>query len=159
MAGYIMATRPSNIERNDWALSLLEIGAADRILEIGFGPGTAAGKAAGKAAEVVGIDRSALMVQQAAKRNKELIDNGKLKLELGSVETMGAELGSFDKIYSVNVVQFWEEPVQVFRKLRTMLRPGGIIVTAYMPRHSGATNEDAVAKGMQIESWLLEAGF
>ena len=159
VAGYIMATRPSNIERNDWALSLLEIGAADRILEIGFGPGIAAGKAAVQAAEVVGIDRSALMVHQAAKRNKELIDNGKLKLELGSVETLGAELGSFDKIYSVNVVQFWEEPVQVFRKLRNMLRPGGIIVTAYMPRHSGATNEDAIAKGKQIENWLLEAGF
>ena len=40
-----------------------------------------------------------------------------------------------------------------------MLRPGGIIVTAYMPRHSGATNEDAIAKGKQIENWLLEAGF
>ena len=72
---------------------------------------------------------------------------------------MGADLGSFDKIYSVNVVQFWKEPVQVFRKLRSMLRPGGIIVTAYMPRHSGATNEDAVAKGKQIENWLLEVGF
>jgi len=50
VAGYIMANRPSNIERNDWALSLLEIGAADRILEIGFGPGIAAGKAAVQAA-------------------------------------------------------------------------------------------------------------
>jgi 2-polyprenyl-3-methyl-5-hydroxy-6-metoxy-1,4-benzoquinol methylase len=63
VAGYIMATRPSNIERNNWALSLLEITPADRILEIGFGPGIAAGKAAAQAAEVVGIDCSALMVQ------------------------------------------------------------------------------------------------
>jgi SAM-dependent methyltransferase len=72
LAGYIMANRPSNIERNDWALSLLEIKPADRILEIGFGPGIAAGKAAAQASEVVGIDRSALMVHQAARRNKEL---------------------------------------------------------------------------------------
>src|SRR5271157_3761800 len=135
VAGYIMANRPSNIERNDWALSLLEIGAADRILEIGFGPGIAAGKAAAQAAEVVGIDRSALMVQQAARRSKELVERGKLKLLLGSVDTLDADLRSFDNIYSVNVVQFWKEPVLVFKKLRSLLKPGGVIVTAYMPRH------------------------
>ena len=159
MAGYIMATRPSNIERNDWALSLLEITPADRILEIGFGPGIAAGKAAAQAAEVVGIDRSALMVQQAARRNKELVERGKLRLLLGSVDTLDADLGSFDKIYSVNVVQFWKEPVLVFKKLRSLLKPDGVIVTAYMPRHLGAKDEDAVAKGKQIENWLREAGF
>jgi len=159
VAGYIMATRPSNIERNDWALSLLEITPGDRILEIGFGPGIAAGKAAAHAAEVVGIDRSALMVRQAARRNKELVERGKLRLLLGSVDTLDADLGSFDKIYSVNVVQFWNEPVLVFKKLRSLLRPGGVIVTAYMPRHWGAKDEDALAKGKQIENWLREAGF
>jgi hypothetical protein len=46
VAGYVMANRPSNIERNDWVLSLLDIRASDRILEIGFGPGIAASKAA-----------------------------------------------------------------------------------------------------------------
>jgi cyclopropane fatty-acyl-phospholipid synthase-like methyltransferase len=159
VAGYIMATRPSNIERNDWTLSLLQIGPTDRVLEIGFGPGIAAGKAAAQAAEVVGVDRSALMVQQATVRNRELIKQGKLKLALSSADAPDAGLGAFDKIYSVNVVQFWKEPVQVFRKLRTMLRPGGVVATAFMPRHRGATNEDAFAKGKQIETWLREAGF
>jgi SAM-dependent methyltransferase len=159
VAGYIMATRPSNIERNDWVLSLLEITPADRILEIGFGPGIAAGKAAAQAAEVVGIDRSELMVQQAARRNKELLERGKLRLLLDSVDTLGPDLGSFDKIYSVNVVQFWKEPVLVFKKLRSLLKPGGVVVTAYMPRHWGAKDEDAVAKGKQIETWQREPGF
>jgi cyclopropane fatty-acyl-phospholipid synthase-like methyltransferase len=158
LAAHIMATRPSNIERNDWTLSLLRIEPADRVLEIGFGPGIAAGKAATKAAEVVGIDRSALMVRQATNRNKELIEQRKLKLVLGSADALDANLGEFDKIYSVNVVQFWKEPVFVFTKLAAMLRPGGVIVTAYMPRHWGATNEDALAKGKQIENWLREAG-
>ena len=159
LAGYIMAHRPSNLERSDWALSLLGIGPADRVLEIGFGPGVAAGKAAAQAAEVVGVDRSALMVHQARERNKELIGKGKLKLVLGSANALDTDLGTFDKIYSVNVVLFWQEPVLVYRKLRTMLRPGGVILTAYMPRNRGATNEDAFAKGKQIEGWLREAGF
>lgn len=159
LAGYIMANRPSSIERSDWALLLLKIGPADRVLEIGFGPGIALGKAAAQAAEVVGIDRSALMVHQATRHNKELIDKGKVKLVLGSADTLGDALGSFHKIYSVNVVQFWKDPVLILRKLRSMLEPGGLIVTAYMPRHTGVKDDDAVAKGDQIAAWLREAGF
>jgi SAM-dependent methyltransferase len=159
VSGYIMAHRPSNIERNDWALSLLAVTPVDRILELGFGPGITAGKAAAKAAEVVGLDRSALMVRQAKRRNKEFIEKGKLKLLLGSVEDLTPDLGLFDKIYSMNVVQFWREPVAVFLKLKTSLKPGGVILTAYMPRHAGAKDEDAVRKGGQIEAWLREAEF
>jgi SAM-dependent methyltransferase len=159
VAGNIMARRPSNIERNDWALSLLAIKPADRVLEIGFGPGIAAGNAAIKAAEVVGLDRSALMLRQAIRRNKELIEQGKLKLMLGSVEDLTNEIGSFDKIYSMNVVHFWREPVAVLRRLKIFLKPGGVILTGYMPRHAGAKDEDAVRKGGQIEDWLRETGF
>lgn len=158
VAGYIMGHRPSNLERNDWALSLLEIKPSDRILEVGFGPGIAAAKAAAKAPEVVGIDCSVLMVRQASRRYKELIESGKLKLMLGSVETLTPEIGLFDKIYSVNVVHFWKEPMAVFSRLRFLLKPGGVLLTVYMPRHSGAKDEDAVRKGREIEKWLREAG-
>ena len=158
LAGYIMATRPSNIERNDWALSLLQIKPSDRILEIGFGPGIALGKAAAQAAEVVGIDHSALMVHEA-RHNRELMEKGKIKLLLRSGDTLGDDLGKFDKIYSVNVVQFWKDPVLVLRKLRSMLKQGGVMLTAYMPRHWGAKDEDALAKSEQIAGWLREAGF
>jgi cyclopropane fatty-acyl-phospholipid synthase-like methyltransferase len=159
VADYIMARRPSNIERNDWALSLLAVNPGDRILEVGFGPGIAAGKAAATAAEVVGIDRSALMARQAARRNREVIEKGKLKLIIGSVEELTPEIGLFDKIYSMNVVQFWREPVAVFHRLQTLLKPDGVILTAYMPRHAGAKDDDAIRKGGQIEDWLREAGF
>jgi len=159
VADYMMAHRPSNIERNEWALSLLDIGPEDHILEIGFGPGIAAGKAAEKAAEVVGIDHSEIMVRHAKRRNAESIEKGKLRLLLGSVEEMPPELGMFDKIYSMNVVQFWSEPVGIFRKLQTLLKPDGLILTGYMPRKIGATDEDAVRKGRQIEDWLCQSGF
>lgn len=159
MADYVMAHRRSNLERNDWALSLLSIKPTDRILEIVFGPGITAGKAAAKAAEVVGVDRSRLMVRQAAGRNQDLIRKGRLKLMLGSVEALTPELGLFDTIYSMNVVLFWREPVAVFLKLRNLLKPGGVILTGYMPRNAGARDEDAAQKGMQIEGWLREAGF
>jgi trans-aconitate methyltransferase len=78
---------------------------------------------------------------------------------VGSVETLSADIGLFDKIYSVNVVQFWKTPVSTFKRLRNFLKPGGSILTVYMPRHLGSTDADAFAKGKQIEDWLGEAGF
>ena len=159
VADYMMAHRSSNLERNDWALSLLAIKPTDRILEIGFGPGIAIGKSAAQAGQVVGIDHSALMLRQATWRNRELIAQGKLTLMPGSAEELTPELGLFDKIYSMNVVLFWREPVSVFRRLRNLLKPGGVLLTGYMPRQPGARHEDAVQKGTEIERWLREAGF
>src|SRR5947209_8447596 len=40
-AGWVMATRGSNRERNIWAVGLLDVQPDDRVLEIGFGPGIA----------------------------------------------------------------------------------------------------------------------
>ena len=65
-----MGHRPLNIERNVCVLSLLSIKPTDRVLEIGLA-GVGVGKAAANAAEVVGLDRSALTVRQATCRNKQ----------------------------------------------------------------------------------------
>ena len=46
LAGMIMAYRPSNRQRNDWTIALLDIQPQDRVLEIGFGPGVAIEKLA-----------------------------------------------------------------------------------------------------------------
>ena len=39
--GWMFAHRPSNRQRNRWAVSLLGVQPADQVLEIGFGPGLA----------------------------------------------------------------------------------------------------------------------
>src|ERR1700728_1568372 len=39
VTGWVFAHRPSNRQRNAWAVSLLGVQPADRVLEIGFGPG------------------------------------------------------------------------------------------------------------------------
>src|ERR1700759_2034905 len=54
-----MALRPSNRQRNRWVVSLLDIRPADRVLELGFGPGVAiAALARAGAAHVYGVDHS-----------------------------------------------------------------------------------------------------
>lgn len=159
LAGYIMANRPSNIERNDWTLSLLDSKPSDRILEIGFGPGIAIGKVADTVSEAVGIDRSRAMLARASRHNRRLIEAGRVTLMLGDVSAMNVNIGAFDKIYSVNVVQFWENPIRVFEDLRGLLRNGGKIITTYMPRHPQAADQDAFDMAEEISQWLGQAGF
>jgi len=69
LASWIMAHRESNLRRNEWVVSLLEIEPQHRVLEIGPGPGIALQHAAKRAHEglVVGVDHSELMVGTAAK--------------------------------------------------------------------------------------------
>jgi tRNA G46 methylase TrmB len=58
LAGFIMSTRPSNIERSDWGISLLDVQLTDNVLEIGFGPGIAIHKMSALTNEgmIYGID-------------------------------------------------------------------------------------------------------
>jgi SAM-dependent methyltransferase len=60
LAGWEMTVRPSNRKRNLWAVDLLEVRPADRVLEIGFGPGVAIRALARRASAgfVYGIDHS-----------------------------------------------------------------------------------------------------
>jgi SAM-dependent methyltransferase len=70
-----MALRLSNRNRNQWAVALLEVQPQDHILEIGFGPGLAIRELARRATDgfVLGIDYSAVMVRQAAARNRAAV--------------------------------------------------------------------------------------
>src|ERR1700757_4885204 len=66
VAAWEMAHRPSNRQRAAWVVSLLEVQPADRVLEIGFGPGVAvAHLVRAGAGHVYGSDHSAVMVRQA----------------------------------------------------------------------------------------------
>lgn len=160
LAGVVMANRPSNRERNDWTLELLHLGPRDRVLEIGFGPGMAieqAGRLVTKGL-VAGIEHSEIMLRSATRRNRREIAAGRTRLHLGSAEDFVISGGPFNKIYSVNVVQFWRDPETVFTRLCANLAPDGIIATTYQPRNPGATDRDALAKGEELVRMLKDAG-
>jgi len=161
VAGWIMAHRPSNRTRNAWAVSLLNIQPSDRVLEIGFGPGWAIELMSRLATDgqVVGIDHSEVMLQQAEKRNAAAIEVGRVKLWLGSVGDLPGFDDPFDKILAVNSMQFWEHPVAQLGELRRHLKPGGRIALAFQPRWQGATEDDAHEAGRDMVDRLTAAGF
>lgn len=161
MAGWIMAQRASNRRRNAWAVSLLDVQRDDRVLEIGFGPGIAIRELSRRAPEgyVCGLDHSAVMVQQATRRNAEGMRRGQVDLRLGSAESLPAFEAPFDKILAVNVMLFWDQPIELLGELRRVLRTGGRIAIAFQPRGPGATNEAATSTGRELVAALRDAGF
>ncbi len=161
-AGLLMAHRTSNRRRNAWAVSLLDVGPEDRVLEIGFGPGIAIrelGRLARKG-YVCGIDHSELMLRRAKRLNAEGLRRGVVDLRLGSVpEDLPAFDEPFDKILAVNATMFWREPVALLEELRRLLRSGGLIALAHQPRGPGASDETSAAWGREMGAALALAGF
>ena len=159
-AGWVMATRGSNRERNIWAVGLLDVQPHDRVLEIGFGPGIAIQEFARRATNglVVGVDHSEVMVQQARKRNAAAVRAGRVDLRLGSAEALPRFDAPFDKILAVNSLLFWDDPVARLKELHDRLRPGGQIAIVYQPRGPGSTNEVAARTGQEIAEHFATVG-
>jgi SAM-dependent methyltransferase len=161
MAGYMMAGTPSNLDRIRWTLSLLDLKPNDRVLEVGFGPGVAIEQATKIVTSgfVAGIDHSDTMVKQAARRNAEAVKGGRVVLIRASAAEPPTFDHPFDKIFTINSIHFWNDPVECLKKLRKRLRPGGVIAVTLQPRMRTATDETTAILGEEIADKLKQAAF
>ncbi len=157
--GQVMALK--NKERSQWVLSLLKVQPDDQILEIGFGPGTDIQRVSQKISRgfVAGIDYAEIMVYQASKRNAAAIRAGKVNLQCATASKLPYGDQSFDKVFSINVAQFWDQPLQVLAEVQRVLKPGGLVAIAVQPRNRGATEETARAIGKELVENLTAVGF
>jgi SAM-dependent methyltransferase len=161
VAAWEMACRPSNRQRGAWVVALLDVRPADRVLEIGFGPGVAVAQLVrAGAGHVYGNDHSAVMVRQASWRNAAAIRAGRVTLVRASVDQLPPALdGPFDAILAINTLAFWPAPAERLAELRRRLAPGGRIAIASQPRCPGATADTSRAAAREIEGLLRDAGF
>jgi SAM-dependent methyltransferase len=161
IAGKIMVRTRSNQDRIRWTLSLLNIRPDERLLEIGFGPGFAIALVSKMASEgfIAGVDHSEVMVRQASKRNARAIRDGKVELRLGSASNLPKFNETFDKIFTINSIHFWTEPVDCLKELRKLLRPGGLIAVTIQPRSRSSTDETTERIGKEVAMNLERAGF
>lgn len=161
LAGWVMAHRSSNVRRNRWVVSLLDVQPSDRVLEVGFGPGLAiAGLSALTPNGVVfGVDHSEVMVRVARRRNAAAVRAGRVDLRLAEADALPDFGAPLDKVVAVNSMGFWPEPVARLRELHGLLRAGGTIAVASQPRCPGATADTSTKAGENIEERLRDAGF
>jgi SAM-dependent methyltransferase len=104
----------------------------DRVLEIGYGNGRLLPGLMALADEMtyVGLDRAETMVTEATAHNAELVAAGRASFRRGSAEAIPSKDESFDRVFAVNVIYFWPDPVRALAEMRRILRPGGLSIVA-----------------------------
>ena len=115
LAGWLVARllllQPAARARTRWAVSLLELKPADRVLDVGIGPGYSTGLIAATVPEglVVGVDRSALMTAIARRRLRRYLRLRKVTLVCADVADLPRFDVSFDKVVSVDALNLESE--------------------------------------------------
>lgn len=111
----------------DITWNLMHPAAGESILEIGFGNGLSLQPklAAHPGIFLTGLDFSDTMVRAATNNNKTAIESGALTIVQGSSNKMPFADNSFDKVYCINVLYFWDEPLPHLQEIYRVLKPGG----------------------------------
>ena len=136
LAGRIMAARQSNRFRNDKTVELMGLTPDSRVLEIGCGPGLALARCASVVTEgrVVGLDHSDVMIRQAHNRLRQQGVADRVTLIEGGIDRLADWPDAFDRIFSLNVIQFQSDKHGFFGAAYNALVPGGLCLTTYQPR-------------------------
>jgi SAM-dependent methyltransferase len=110
----------------------LQLRPSDHVLEIGFGNGKLLPALLAYAHDLtyVGIDIAETMVTEAIAFNAELVAAGIASFRLASAEAIPCPDQSFDRVFAVNVIYFWPDPVRALSEMRRVLRPDGMSVIA-----------------------------
>lgn len=102
------------------------------VLDIGFGNGYLLKQLSSESnADFYGIDISDDMIKQATKRNHKKIQAGKMTLDKGNISKLNYENQSFDYIYTVNTVYFWEDLWQGYSEVFRVLKEGGTFANVF----------------------------
>ena len=115
------------------AMEALGIGQTDHVLDVGCGHGRSLMELAARAprGRSVGIDSSELMVEIAAKRNRTLIEAGRIDVVLSGVESLPFPDHVFDRALCVHVLYFWKDVEMSLHEIGRVLKPGGRLALAF----------------------------
>jgi cyclopropane fatty-acyl-phospholipid synthase-like methyltransferase len=124
-------------ERIRWAVETLAVRPGDRLLEIGCGSGVAASLVCERleGGRLLAIDRSAIQIERARRRNDAYVASGRLALETVDIGELDLDAGArFDKVFAINVNVFWLGPAtEELARVRRALAPGGRVFLFYEP--------------------------
>lgn len=124
-----------NIHRN--TLSILNTKADDNILEIGMGNGFHVKDILSIHPNIqyTGCDFSELMVEESKKLNADWISRGKANFIFSDATSLPFANNSFNKIFTINTIYFWEDKIAVLSEIKRVLQPKGELIIAFRPKH------------------------
>ncbi len=148
------------------SFKVLDIAANDNILEIGMGNGFYVKDILEKNDTInyTGCDYAELMVQESERLNTHWIAAGRAKFIQANIHALPFDKDSFNKVFTINTIYFWDEEAAALNEIKRVLQPGGKLVISFRPKHQSEkypftkygfnqfSKED-------VEKLLLENGF
>lgn len=122
---------------NLYTIDVLNAVAGDNILEIGMGNGFFISHILQKhnGIKYTGLDFSDVMIEQAKKINDKWINNGQTKFVLGDVAALPFNNDSFNKIFTINTIYFWQDTDTIIEQIKRVLLPQGKLIIILRPKH------------------------
>jgi SAM-dependent methyltransferase len=133
-------------ERLVWAVETLGVRPDDRLLEVGCGHGVAVSLVCERLTGglVLGVDRSAKMIEMATRRNATHVAAGRAAFQVAALHE--ADLGDarFDVVFAIHVpVLLRGDPRREMEIVRSHLVPGGRFVLPFQPLDPASTEPTA----------------
>lgn len=119
----------------DQTLPLMDLQAADRVLDLGCGTGWASRRMAKVAGEVVGLDVADEMLRRAEKTSSAFKN---IRYVWGSAESIPTADNYFSKVLSVESFYYYADQGKALDELRRVMAPGGklfILINLYKDNH------------------------
>jgi ubiquinone/menaquinone biosynthesis C-methylase UbiE/DNA-binding transcriptional ArsR family regulator len=137
---------------------------AATILEIGVGTGALLPSLAGRGAEVIGVDHSPAMLDEARRRLSADAATG-VELRLGEMTHLPLADEGAGCVVANMVLHHAADPLAVLCEIFRVLQPDGILVLADLARHEREWAREQLAdqwlgfEEVELQGWLKGAGF
>jgi SAM-dependent methyltransferase len=118
------------------AISNLNLTSGDAILELGHGNAGHLNFLFSICEDVqyTGLEISTLMNQEAQQLNRSLVDSQKASFVLYDGKQTPFSDNQFDKLFTVNTLYFWENPLETLAELSRILKPNALFSLTFAHR-------------------------
>ncbi|MFB6108020.1 MAG: methyltransferase domain-containing protein [Haloplanus sp.] len=151
-----------NEEMRAEALSLLDVEAGDRVLDVGCGTGFGTEGLLQYTDDVHGLDQS---VHQMEKAFQKFGKRDAVNFYRGDAERLPFAADAFDVVWSSGSIEYWPNPVDALEEFRRVVKPGGQVLVVG-PNYPSSTLMQRLADAIMLfydedeaDRMFREAGF
>jgi ArsR family transcriptional regulator len=134
------------------------------VLEIGVGTGGLLTELVARAGQVIGVDHSPAMLEEARRRLSGAGTAG-IELRLGEMTHLPLPDAAVGCVVANMVLHHAADPAAVLAEIRRVLKPGGLLLIADLARHECEAAREQLAdqwlgfEAAELAGWLGNAGF
>ena len=123
----------SNIDMTMTSIEALKITDENTVLEIGHGNCKHLREVMKQAKDIhfVGLEISKTMSSEAKRINSKFLTNKNIEFLLYDEEIMPFNDNTFDRIFTVNTLYFWKQPIKMLHEMYRILKDDGVVAITF----------------------------